>query len=775
MTHETPSAFASASASADTVLLRRVRDARVDAEGTTATLAVDGLPGVQLGIMPGWLTGEPLEDQGVETQMPNLPDIELPPTDVTAFELRVSAPRPDCLRLIVAQSGASALADDGTTTGIVVQPEPAAQRIRLEQNETHVVVTAGSLRLEVGRAPFTLRLVDAGGATILRTADRLRQVAGLLTAPSVVVTGDTTTLNLELGSDEDVLGFGEQFGRLVKNGQRLRLRSEDACGTGTGMAYKPVPVWHSSRGYTGFVNTGAVVNVDVGHSRPSVLSLGIEDRAVDLYVFAGSDPGARLTAYTDLTGRADVPPPWAFGYWMGRCRYHSSEEMLEVAQSTRRHQVPMDVLHLDPDWLVVDRLNTDFIWNTDRFGDRKQFVEDLADLGLRLSVWELPYLDPASPLFEEAQREGYLVRRTDGTLAGIVKTPTPDGRMRALIDFTNPTAKRWWQEKHRAFLDDGVAVFKTDFGEALPDDVALFDGTPPNQAHNLYPLRYNAAVSDAIREFTGRAPLVWGRSGWAGSHRYPGQWGGDAESTVAGMQATVRGGLSYAMSAPGFWSHDIGGFFGPELTPALYVRWTQLGALSPLMRAHGLRPREPWAFGDEALDIAREWVRLRYSLLPYLWQVARESAANGWPVMRPLGFHHPDDRVARSVDDSFLLGSDLLVVPVFDDGAAPVSRTFYVPEGEWFDLHDDTRYAGPGFHSVTVPLDRMPVLVRGGAVIPRVDVDESVRSVDDLHTRPWTLHAYGAGAPEGSATSDGLVGFDEGPAPVAGSAVRHGG
>src|SRR5699024_7136843 len=155
--------------------------------------------------------------------------------------------------------------------------------------------------------------------------------------------------------------------------------------------------------------------------------------------------------------------------------------------------------------------------------------------------------------------------------------------------------------------DDGVAVFKTDFGEGLPDDAALADGTPPAHAHNLFPLRYNAAVSDGIGEHTGRNPLVWGRSGWAGSHRYPGQWGGDAESTVAGMQATLRGGLSYAISAPGFWSHDIGGFFGPELTPALYVRWTQFGAFSPLMRAHGLRPREPWEFGEQALAISRTW------------------------------------------------------------------------------------------------------------------------------------------------------------------------
>ena len=151
------------------------------------------------------------------------------------------------------------------------------------------------------------------------------------------------------------------------------------------MAYKPVPVWHSSRGYTGFVNTGAVVTADVGHSRPSVLSIGVDDPVIDLYVVAGADPAARLTAYTALTGRPDVPQPWAFGYWMGRCRYHTSEEMLEVGRTMREHEVPLDVLHLDPDWLVVDRLNTDFIWNTSRFGDRKQFVADLADLGIRLS------------------------------------------------------------------------------------------------------------------------------------------------------------------------------------------------------------------------------------------------------------------------------------------------------------------------------------------------------------------------------------------------------
>lgn len=323
------------------------------------------------------------------------------------------------------------------------------------------------------------------------------------------------------------------------------------------------------------------------------------------------------------------------------------------------------------------------------------------------------------------------------------------------MDLTNPQARAWWQGLHHPFLDDGVAVFKTDFGEGLPDDAVLADGTPPAHAHNLYPLRYNAAVSDGIGAHLGRSPVVWGRSGWAGSHRYPGQWGGDAESTVAGMQATLRGGLSYAISAPGFWSHDIGGFFGPELTAALYVRWTQFAALSPLMRAHALRPREPWTFGEKTLEIARDWIRLRYRLLPYLWQTAVESATRGWPMLRPLDFTNEDDPVTRTVDDAFLLGPDLLVVPVFSHSAEPVVRRFYVPAGGWTDLRTGRRHTGPGFVTRSCPLDEMPLLVRDGTVLPWLEVTPDHRNTDDLLKLPWRYTAYGEAA--GPRT---FVGFD---------------
>jgi alpha-D-xyloside xylohydrolase len=734
---------------------------------TVAAFQAAELPGT-----PGWLTGETPEQQGLETGMPNLPqDLQLPPLERTELCVRVRVVGPDTIRVMIAPAEHRMFTESPTWPGILIAETNGPVDAGVSTTGERIRVAFAESELVIGSAPFTLGL-NRRGTPLLRTGERLRQVAGFPMAPPVLSSDETIALSLEMGVDENIFGFGEQFNRLAKNGQQLTLSVEDALGTGTGLTYKPVPLWHSSAGYSAFVNTGAAVTADIGQRRPSVLEIGADDTGLDMILFTAPTLKERLRDYTRLTGTAGRPDLFAFGYWVGRCRYHSREEMLEVADRMRQEQVPADVLHLDPDWLIVDRLNTDYIWNEDRFGPRKAFIEALRDRKFRLSLWELPYLDPASPLFDEAADGGHLLRTPDGAIAEIQGTPTPDGRIRALYDYTNPATVDWLAEKNRPFFEDGLAVIKTDFGEGCPPGVVAADGTPGNYIHNLFPLKYNGAVYDIIDRLGSGQPLVWGRSGWAGSQRFPGQWGGDAESTVVGMQATLRGGLSYALSAPGLWSHDIGGFYGPELTPGLYVRWTQFGAFSPLMRAHGLRPREPWEFGDEALHISRDWIRLRYSLLPYIWQVAAQVEREGLPFIRPLVLEYEDDPIAPTIDDQYMFGSDMLVAPVFDDSVAGVERTVYLPAGTWYDFFTDERFEGPTWVRRTVPLTEMPVFVRDGASVPRVEVD-GIESTEDVLDAPWTLHTWGRATKPADMVGFRCASGEELPVIIA-TEVRHG-
>jgi alpha-D-xyloside xylohydrolase len=719
-------------------LVRRLTRVQAAEDGIISNLA--GVRFLQVDEHLGVLTGESPQVQSLETLVPNFPDLSIVPLDLRELELRISVVAHDVIRLVFGPSGHPDLRGDGTKLGIVVDPRPDPISPAVDITDDQVTVTTPALTLQVRRQPFAFSISDGTGRLVARSADRLRQCLGLPLAPGLVAEPQLARIALELAADEDIVGFGEQFGRLVKNGQRLRLRCEDALGPGTGLAYKPVPVWHSSSGYLGFVNTGSVVVADVGATLPGVLSVSVEDDVLDLYLVISRDPKARLTRYTDLTGRArGVPPAWAFGYWMSRCRYRTRAELEEAGRGMREHDVPCDVLHIDPDWLILDRLNTDWRWSEDKFPNPAGMIRELSEQGFHVSVWELPYIDSASPIYSQAAAQGYLVRRTDGSPAGVAGTPTRDGRPRGLVDFTNPAARDWWQRNHEPYLQMGVAAYKTDFGEGLPDECALADGATGKQRHNLYPLLYNGAVYEAIYRFTGRTPLVWGRSGWAGSHRYPAQWGGDSESTVAGMYSTLRGGLSFAMSAPGLWSHDIGGFFGPELTPELYVRWTQFGCFSPLARAHGLRPREPWVFGTDALAIVRDYVKLRYRLLPHLRSIAAESLSCGWPMLRPLGLEFPEDPAARIVDTAFLLGQDLLVAPVFDDRPEPVKMSVYLPEGRWADFWTGVVVDGGRAVQLEAPLHLMPVFVRAGAVLLTGPVGSHTGEIADA---PWTLLAF---------------------------------
>jgi alpha-D-xyloside xylohydrolase len=289
----------------------------------------------------------------------------------------------------------------------------------------------------------------------------------------------------------------------------------------------------------------------------------------------------------------------------------------------------------------------------------------------------------------------------------------------AAVDFTNPEAVEWFKAKNRKLLEMGVAVIKTDFAEDMPNDAVPHDGTPAEQLHNLYPLLYQRAVFEATQDVHGYG-LIWGRSGYAGSQRYPVQWGGDPGCTFDDMAASLRGALSWILSGAAFASFDMGGFFGIPIgtdppSPELYVRWSQMGLLFSHARAHGhTAPREPWAYGEPALSIFRRYAQLRYRLLPYLCAAARR-APEAVPLARPLVYDHPSDRTTWHIDDEYLLGPDLLIAPMFEPRGR---RAIYLPAGGWYDFWTDERFDGPRWITYDAELETLPLFVRAGAVIP---------------------------------------------------------
>jgi alpha-D-xyloside xylohydrolase len=299
----------------------------------------------------------------------------------------------------------------------------------------------------------------------------------------------------------------------------------------------------------------------------------------------------------------------------------------------------------------------------------------------------------------------------------------------AVLDFSNPETVQWYQAKLANLLKMGVGAIKVDFGEASPWDGLYADGRTGFYEHNLYPLRYNKAVADITKATTGDN-IIWARSAWAGSQRYPIHWGGDAESTDDGMVAELRGGLSFGLSGFSFWSHDVGGFTADSVTNMdknLYARWLAFGMLSSHSRCHGVAPKEPWNYGQAFMDEFRTIDELKYRLMPYVYAQAKDCSDHGLPMVRALFLEFPDDPGSWNVDDEYLYGSSILVAPLFHQGET--SRDVYLPPGTWIDYQTGKDYSG-GWQHIEAGAIPEVILVRDGTVLPHIALAQSTMQMD---------------------------------------------
>jgi alpha-D-xyloside xylohydrolase len=543
---------------------------------------------------------------------------------------------------------------------------------------------------------------------------------------------ERATISFKCEPDECFVGTGERFRKMDLSGQTFQLKNQDGQGVNNRRCYKNIPFYMSSRMYGTFYHTSDYCKLSLAdHSTRSVQFLN-DHATLDVFLMGGQTPEEILKSYRMLTGFPQMPPLWSFGIWMSRMTYFSADEVNEICDRLRAEHYPCDVIHLDTGWFRTDWL-CEWKFNPERFPDPKAFIKRLADNGYKVSLWQLPYIASGAEQIEEAKTNKYISQPTkeeESSTGGASNFSALD--YAGTIDFTYDKATDWYKNQLlKPLLEMGVKCIKTDFGENIHMD-HKYHAMEPERLNNIYALLYQRAAYEVTQEVTGDG-IVWARSAWAGCQRYPLHWGGDSESSWAGMAGSLKGGLHFGLSGFAFWSHDVPGFhstpnfMNSPLREDVYVRWTQFGVFSSHMRYHGSFKREPWHYPNIA-PIVKKWWKLRYQLIPYIIEQGELSCKSGYPMLRALLMHHSHDRQVWHIDDEYYFGSEFLVCPVMNSDNR---RDIYLPEGLWANFFTGERLeGGRWYYNVEVPLDEMPVFVRPGALI-KLYPDE-VDSTDDM-------------------------------------------
>lgn len=558
------------------------------------------------------------------------------------------------------------------------------QPLTVASDEEKLTVTSGGLTLEIGKKNWYMAY-RRGNEVITRSA--AKDLACMKTdwKGDAYDKGDGTETymrqQLTMGVGELIYGLGERFTAFTKNGQSVAIWNEDG-GTSTYQSYKNIPFYISNKGYGVFVNHPEKVEFEIGTEQVTKTAFSVEGGYLDYYLFNGPSMKEVLERYTDLTGKPSLPAPWTFGLWLSTSftTNYDEETVMSFVDGMLDRGIPLRTFHFDCFWMKEFHW-TDFVWDSRVFPDPKGMLSRIKAKGLNICVWINPYIAQESCLFAEGMEKGYFVKRTNGD---VWQWDMWQPGM-ALVDFTNPDACAWYQEKLAGLLDMGVDCFKTDFGERIPvDGIEYFDHSDAKKMHNYYTYLYNKTVYDILEKKRGKGEAVlFARSATVGGQKFPVHWGGDCWSDYESMEESLRGGLSLLMSGFGFWAHDIGGFESTS-TPDVYKRWVAFGLLSSHSRLHGSTSyRVPWAYDEEAVDVVRFFTRLKARLMPYLYKTAIQANKTGVPTMRSMVLEFTEDRTCHYVDKQYMLGDSLLVAPIFNEESL---ADYYLPAGRWTDF-----------------------------------------------------------------------------------------
>jgi alpha-glucosidase len=624
----------------------------------------------------------------------------------------------------------------------IVKTRWAPVAVRVTEDARRLTLRSDSVTLVVHRRPCRLDLLDARGGSIAEHDSTM----------GIGWEGDEVRAWYRIADDERFFGLGEKTGDQDKRGKEWVLWNSDnfAYDVEHDPLYQSIPFFVGLRGgraYGVYLNNSARATFNFGAGNHRYYSFAADQGPLDYFLIYGPAVPSVVAQYTELTGRLPLPPRWALGYQQSRWSYTPASEVLRIARTFREKRIPADVLYLDIDYMDGYRV---FTWDSTRFPDPGGLLRDLDRLGFKV----VPIIDPGVKedttyrIAREGLAGGHFVRYPDHSL--YVGSVWP-GRT-WFPDFSRPATRAWWGGHLARLVESGVDGIWNDmnepavWGKAFPLEVLMEDGgrsSSQKRMHNLYGLLMSKAAYEGLRR--GRPeqrPFVLTRAGFAGIQRYSAVWTGDNVASWDHLALGVRMMLGLGVSGVPFVGTDVGGFVGTP-SPELFARWIQVGAYSPLFRAHtttNTPDQEPWSFGEQVENISRAFITRRYQLLPYLYTLFWQAHRTGSPVMRPLFWHHQQDSMVYRPEyqQQFLLGERLLVAPVVNEGATTL--WVYLPAGRWLDLDTDSVYQGGRAVAVAAPLERLPTFLRAGGILA---TQEAVQYVGDSVAGVLTLNLFG--------------------------------
>ena len=627
----------------------------------------------------------------------------------------------------------------GKDFSYAVVEKPQSVKTAWEQSGDQIVFSTDSVEVKINKDPFAVAFYSKDGKLINE------DIASMGTS----WIGEQVTTYKKLQPEERFIGLGEKTGNLDRKGTGYVNWNNDSYGYGANEdpIYSSIPFYiglHDQLCYGIFMDNTFKSDFNFGASNNRFSSFGADGGEMNYYFIYRKTVADIITDYTALTGRMALPPLWSLGYQQNRYSYYPDTEVIRIAKTLREKKIPADGITLDIHYMEKYKL---FTWDKKRFPQPAEMNKELEAMGFKTTVIVDPGIkvENGYPAYEDGTQKDVFIKYPDGqpftaeVWPGWCNFP----------DFTSEKGRDWWEEKVKFLANTGVDGIWNDmneiasWGNKMPFNV-LFDydgqGATTIGAHNVYALQMARASYEGAKKSFNERPFILTRAGYAGLQRYTAIWTGDNRAEDDHMIAGVRLLNSLGLSGVAFTGMDIGGFTGNPSIP-LYARWIQIGAFTPYFRGHtavNTKSAEPWTFGEEVTEIARNFIGLRYRLMPYIYSNFYNATQNGLPVMRSLAIDYSFDNKIYDTryQNEYLFGPDMLVLP-FE--SKEQFGEAYFPKGIWYDLYTGAVQNGNEEKIIKLAYNKLPVYVKGSSFIP---MQSLVQSTQQLPKDTLVLNIY---------------------------------